>query len=37
VNDATKRYGAFATVLSIIESATTSPIVIKMRKRDIGK
>ena len=34
-NDAVIKYGAFATVLSIIESATTSPITIKMRKRDI--
>jgi DNA primase len=34
VNDATRKYGALATVLSIIESATTSPIVIKMRKRE---
>lgn len=37
VNDAVVRYGKFATLLSIIQSATTSKIKIEMMRRKIGK
>lgn len=36
-NDAVVKYGKLATVLSIIESATTSKIKIEMRKKQIAK
>lgn len=35
VNEAVVKYGALATTLSIIECATTSPIVVKMRKQEL--
>lgn len=37
VNDAVVKYGRFATLLSIIQSATTSKIKIEMLRRKIGK
>lgn len=37
VNDAVVKYGKFATLLSIIQCATTSKIKIEMLRRKIGK
>ena len=37
VNDAVVKYGKLPTLLSILESATTSKIKIEMRKKQIGR
>jgi len=37
VNDAVIKYGKLATMLSILQSETTSKIKIEMRKKEIAK
>jgi DNA primase len=37
VNDAVVRYGKLPTLLSILQSATTSKIKIELRKKQIAK